>query len=162
MTLPFAPRTGRAGLSDRRGGRPPRPGFGPDADRQRVLVVEDEDVVGKLLQEVLRASFGCSVDLAVNGSDALRAIVETRYALVVSDIRMPEMNGMEFYLHLRELRPELAKRMVFVTGHAGDKAMEEEITRWAVPLVAKPFTPRRLVEVCAPFFDRSTAPADSA
>ena len=139
-----------------------RPGFGLGADRLRVLVLEDEDVVGKLLQEVLRGAFGCSVDLAVNGTEALRCVVENRYALVVSDIRMPEMNGMEFYLHLRELRPELAKRLVFVTGHAGDKAMEEELAHWSVPVVAKPFTPRRLVEVCAPFFDRSMTVAQSA
>jgi CheY-like chemotaxis protein len=75
---------------------------------------------------------------------------------------MPEMNGLEFYFHLRELRPELAERLVFVTGHAGDKAMEEEIARWSVPVVPKPFTPRRLAEICAPFLITAKAVADSA
>jgi hypothetical protein len=56
----------------------------------------------------------------------------------------------------------LASRLVFVTGHAGDKAMEEEIGRWSVPLVAKPFTPRRLVEVCSPFLLPASAVAHSA
>jgi signal transduction histidine kinase/CheY-like chemotaxis protein len=139
-----------------------RTGFGAKAERARVLVVEDEEVVGKLVQEVLRNGFGCDVDLAGNGSEALRCVIQNDYVLVVSDIRMPEMNGMEFYFHLRELRPELASRLVFVTGHAGDKAMEEEIGRWSVPLVAKPFTPRRLVEVCSPFLLPASAVAHSA
>jgi signal transduction histidine kinase len=144
------------------GARLLRTRFGAEAGRLKVLVVEDEDVVGKLVQEVLRAAFGCGVDLAVNGSEALRRVVENDYALVISDVRMPEMNGMEFFFHLRELRPELAKRLIFVTGHAGDKAMAEEIARCAVPVVAKPFTPRRLAEACAPFFVEAGAVAQSA
>jgi signal transduction histidine kinase/CheY-like chemotaxis protein len=162
VTFPFV-------LGDVESSRPAAPagqlrrtGFGEKEERLRVLVVEDEDVVGKLVQEVLRSGFGCSVDLAVNGSEALRYVVQNDYVLVVSDIRMPEMNGLEFYFHLRELRPELAERLVFVTGHAGDKAMEEEIARWSVPVVPKPFTPRRLAEICAPFLITAKAVADSA
>jgi CheY-like chemotaxis protein len=75
---------------------------------------------------------------------------------------MPEMNGLEFYLRLRELRPELSRRVVFVTGHAGDPAMEEEIARWSVPVVAKPFTPRRLVEACARLLSPAGEAAQSA
>jgi CheY-like chemotaxis protein len=115
-----------------------------------VLVVEDEEVVSKLLQEVLRAAFDCSVDLAANGAEAVRCVEQADYALIVSDIRMPEMNGTEFYQRLKELKPALARRLVFVTGHAGDKVLEHELARWDVAVVAKPFTPRRLVEVCRP------------
>jgi FixJ family two-component response regulator len=76
-------------------------------------------------------------------------------------VRMPRMGGMDFFLGLQSLRPALARRLVFVSGHVGDKTLEQEMTRWDVPLVAKPFTPRRLIEVCAPFFAAPREPAES-
>jgi two-component system cell cycle sensor histidine kinase/response regulator CckA len=162
VSFPFVVGDVESGRPAAAAGQTRRADFGPEAARRRVLVVEDEEVVGKLMQEVLGSSFGCGVDLAGNGTDALRCVVQNDYVLVVSDIRMPEMNGMEFYLHLCELRPELSQRVVFVTGHAGDPAMEEELARWSVPVVAKPFPPRRLVEVCAPLLRAVGATAATA
>jgi len=123
---------------------------------RRVLVVEDEVVLRRLMQEMLAARFGCVVDLAAGGAEALALIERESYALIVSDIRMPGMNGTEFYLRLRDLRPELARRFVFVTGHPGDKHLEDEIASWSVPVIAKPFSLPRLAEVCGPYLH--TAP----
>ncbi|MBI3885324.1 MAG: response regulator [Opitutae bacterium] len=139
-----APREG----ADQPRARESAPGI---AGRRRVLVVEDEEVVRRFLQEALRASFPCEVDCAAGGREGLRLVSQADYDLVVSDIRMPEMTGPEFYLKLREVRPEMAKQFVFVTGFAGGQKLEEEIARWQVPVVAKPFTIRRLADVCAPF-----------
>lgn len=124
--------------------------------RRRVLVVEDEDVVRKLLQELLRTLFGCTVDCAANGVEALRFTAQSDYDLVVSDIRMPEMNGPEFYLRLRETRPAQTRRFLFVTGYAGEKNLEDEISRWGVPVLAKPFTVAKLTAACAPFFESAS------
>src|SRR5208283_3486245 len=117
----------------------------------RVLVVEDEIVLRRLLQEILCSRFHCKVDVAANGIEALEALKRGSFDMVLADIRMPIMNGTELYLHLRELRPELAKRFVFVTGHPGEKQLEMEIARWNVPVIAKPFTLARLAEVCGPY-----------
>ncbi len=117
----------------------------------RVLVVEDEEVVRRLLQEMLRTQFGCRVDLASNGAEALDALVRENYTLVLSDIRMPVMSGPEFFLHLRELQPKVARRFIFLTGYPGDRQLEEEIAQWDVPIMSKPFTLTRLAEVCGPF-----------
>ena len=54
------------------------------------------------------------------------------------------MSGTEFYRQLREIRPKLAGRFVFVTGHAGEYELEETISRWHVPVVKKPFSMARL------------------
>jgi len=83
------------------------------------------------------------------------------YDLVISDIRMPEMSGIELYLRLRELQPELAKRFLFVSG-AGDKQIDAEVKRWNVPLIAKPFTVTRLIEACLPFLRSAEKAALSA
>ena len=116
-----------------------------------VLVVEDEVVLRRLMQELLVTQFGCRVDVATHGAEALALAAAGDYALIVSDIRMPTMSGTEFYLRLREQRPELARRFVFVTGHPGEPHLEAEIAQWAVPVIAKPFTLARIVEVCGPF-----------
>ncbi len=118
---------------------------------KRVLVVEDEEVVRRLLQEMLRTQFGCRVDLANNGEEALNAFVKEDYALVLSDIRMSVMSGPELFLHLRELRPEISRRFIFLTGYPGDRPVEDEIAQWNVPIIPKPFSLIQLTEVCAPF-----------
>ncbi len=149
--LLFAPATGTAAA----------PGPADVPRGERVLVVEDEEVVRRLLQEMLRAQFGCRVDLAGNGAEALDLLVRENYALVLSDIRMPVMSGPEFFLHLREVRPGIARRFVFLTGYPGDRRLEEEIAQWDVPVIPKPFTLARLAEVCTPFL-RLPPPPDAA
>ncbi len=123
----------------------------------RVLVVEDEVVLRRLLQEILRSRFGCNVEIATNGVEAMAAIEKTAFDLVLADIRMPEMSGTELYLRLRESRPELARRFVFVTGHPGENALAAEIAKWNVPLIAKPFTLAQMTEVCGPFLQAPDA-----
>ena len=138
----FAP-----GEGPRAKGRP-----GTDVPRGlRVLVVEAELVLRRLLQEILSTLFGCQVDVAANGAEALAAVEQETYAMVLSDIRMPVMSGTELYLRLRDVRPELSRRFIFVTGHPGDKQLEAEIAQWGVPVIAKPFTLARLSEACGPF-----------
>jgi PAS domain S-box-containing protein len=120
------------------------------ARKARVLVAEDEAVVRLLLQEMLRSNLGCHVDMAPNGAEALALAEKSDYDLVISDIRMPVMAGTELYLRLREKHPKLARRFTFITGHPGEKSLRREIAQWNVPVLAKPFTLARLVEVCRP------------
>ena len=103
--------------------------------------------------------FGCRVDVASQGLEALELLAEHDYALVVSDIRMPGMNGTELFLWLREAQPAAARRLVLVTGHAGERHLEEEIAAWGVPVLLKPFTIERFTELCSPFLSASPSPA---
>ena len=116
----------------------------------RVLIVEDEVVVRHFLQEALRTGFGCQVDVALDGVDGLRRAANFDYALVISDVRMPGLNGPEFYRKLTGLRPTAAGRFVFVTGHDGEHSLGELLACTAVPVMAKPFTMQQLQEVCGP------------
>jgi CheY-like chemotaxis protein len=70
---------------------------------------------------------------------------------VISDIRMPDMTGAEFFLRLRDCRPALARRFVFMTGHPGDSSLRAEMARWNVPVLAKPFTQAALLAACQDF-----------
>ena len=117
----------------------------------RVLVVEDDDVVRLVLQEMLRGQLGCDVTLAQNGVEALAVLQQESFALVLSDIQMPLMNGTELFVHVNEQMPDMAKRFVFITGYPGGREHEAEIAKWGVPVLTKPFTLPRLGEICGPF-----------
>ena len=123
------------------------------ADRIRaakILIVEDEPAVATALSEMFRIGFGCEVDLAINGVSAFERLSQQSYALVLSDVRMPEMSGTELYLWLCEAQPGMAKRFVFVTAHAEDRHFETKLIEWGVPILAKPFTLSDLLAVCGP------------
>ena len=117
--------------------------------KRRVLVVEDEQVIRNFLKEALHNLYGCNVDEAADGAEGLALLETNEYNLILSDIRMPGMTGSEFYLRLRDSRPSLAAKVIFVTGHMGQNQLQEDIERWGVPVLAKPFTMDRLARICA-------------
>jgi two-component system NtrC family sensor kinase len=120
-------------------------------DGVRVLVVEDEPHVRRLIRDVLTSKFGCDVDTAANGIEALERAAACRYALILSDVRMAGMNGTELYLWLREAQPETARRFVFISGYPGESHLQAETAEWGVPMVTKPFSVAQLVAACAPY-----------
>lgn len=105
----------------------------------------------------MRRLFSCQVDLASSGAEALAALEREDYALILSDIQMPVINGIEFYWRLRAQHPVHACRLVFITGHPGDRATADDIGAWNVPVIAKPFSLERLAEVCGPLFSLAVA-----
>jgi signal transduction histidine kinase len=103
-----------------------------------VLVVEDEPALAAAVSEALTDA-GFVVDRAGDGEEALRQVSGKSYDLIVCDLRMPKIDGMKFYERLAAEYPDLARRVIFVTGDvAGTKAenfLQESGCRW----LAKPF-----------------------
>jgi signal transduction histidine kinase/CheY-like chemotaxis protein len=104
----------------------------------RALVVEDEPALALAVAEAL-GDAGFVVDRAADGEEGLSRVTTEPYDLVVCDLKMPRMDGMEFYRAMAAAAPALARRVVFVTGDvAGTEAerfLEETGCRW----LAKPF-----------------------
>ncbi|MDD5558477.1 response regulator [Candidatus Methylomirabilis sp.] len=94
----------------------------------RVLVVDDEPGAVELLQEFLVAK-GYEVIAASNGAEAVQKVVEERPHLILLDVRMPRMDGLEALRRIREIDKEVA--VIMVTG-----VNEEEIGRQAMALGA--------------------------
>src|SRR4029453_6619266 len=84
---------------------------------KRILVVDDEGPLATLIAEVL-SSDGHRVDTAPNGLAALARVEHNDYDLILSDLRMPELDGPGLYRELERRRPELLSRIAFVTGSA--------------------------------------------
>jgi signal transduction histidine kinase/CheY-like chemotaxis protein len=111
----------------------------------RALVVDDEQFIVGFVQEALRAGFGCQVEWAFNGRQAIELVKNNNYGLIVSDIRMPQVNGVEFYEWLLVHHPEMAKRFFFITGDPGGSELSARIEQLAIPVLRKPFTLSALV-----------------
>ena len=106
----------------------------------RVLVVDDEEPVLRIVSQALEAKLGCQVEKAHNGVEARLALERSEFALVLSDIRMPSMNGVEFLQWASGHRPELLPKVLFMTGDAGQSPLNAAIERARLPVLRKPFS----------------------
>lgn len=86
-----------------------------DEGSPRVLVVEDEEPLRRLQRRLLER-LGATVLLAENAQEARAILAREEVDVVLSDVRMPGEDGLDFYRWLQQTRPELARRFLFVTG----------------------------------------------
>ncbi|BDG03344.1 ATP-binding protein [Anaeromyxobacter oryzae] len=114
------------------------PPAAPARARGRILVVDDEPLVGTVLERTLQAEH--DVTVVSSARAALDRIAGGAvFDLVLSDLLMPEMSGMELYRALEERDPRLARRMIFLTGGAFTPAARAFLEREPVLCVDKPF-----------------------
>ena len=106
--------------------------------RSRVLVVEDQPIVAQILVELLEAD-GHEVDISANGLLALDRIEARPYDLIISDLRMPKLDGVGLYREIERRQPELLSRVLFVSGSADLLEYSRLVAETAVPVLAKPF-----------------------
>ena len=104
----------------------------------RVLVVEDEPALAVAVSEAL-VDAGFTVDRAGDGEEGLTRLTEAHYDLIVCDLKMPRIDGMQFYRAMAAATPALARRVIFVTGDVAgtdaERFLEETGCRW----LSKPF-----------------------
>lgn len=126
--------------------------------RCRVLIADDEEFVSGLVQETLRLKLGCQVDKAMDGSKAVEWIEKTAYDLVISDVRMPVLDGFGLLEWIKTHRPALAARFIFITGDAGSLQLNQQLESSEAAVLRKPFDIETLVELCR----QKLAPAAAA
>ena len=115
------------------------------ADGPRVLVVEDEAPLRRLQEQIL-LRIGAEVHLASSGNEAKRMLEELQVDLVVSDVKMPDGNGIELWEWIRRERPELREKVLLVTGNLGDPAVIDIAEQEPERVVGKPFSREEYVE----------------
>ncbi|MBC8162434.1 MAG: response regulator [Roseiflexaceae bacterium] len=104
----------------------------------RVLIVDDEEPVSSLLARLLK-ELG-QIPIVVNsGAAALTLLERDTFDLVLTDIKMPGMTGFELHQYIIRNDPELAARVVFVTGDTLSAATQARIAQTGNPFIAKPF-----------------------
>ena len=111
----------------------------------RVLVVEDEPTVARLIGDVLEDE-GMKVDILLDGREALDRAGQTSYDLVICDMKMPGLDGQNFYKSLARSGNPLCDHFLFVTGDIVAAQTREFLERHHLPHVAKPFRVEELTE----------------
>ena len=129
-----------------------RPTSGP---RARVLVVDDEPAMGRALQRTLREHLDVVALTSAREAHALIAGGE-RFEVILSDVMMPEMSGMDLHHALMRIAPEQAQRMIFVTGGAFTAAAHEFLDRVPNPRIEKPVEATNLLAMVAGFTSPKT------
>jgi DNA-binding NtrC family response regulator len=109
----------------------------------RVLVVDDEAVIREGVRRILENS-GFQVDTCASGRLALEIIQEKDFGLVITDLKMPGMGGMEVLKTIKILQPEVP--VIIITGYSTVDTAVDAMKNGAVDYVAKPFTPEVLLE----------------
>lgn len=108
-----------------------------DLGSARVLVVDDDELVGSSIVRVLRREH--EVVYAQSGHAALELLQhDSRFDLVVCDLMMPDMSGMELHTRVVDRDPELARRFVFMTGGAFTDAAARFVENAEHPVLTKP------------------------
>ncbi len=105
---------------------------------QRILIVDDEDTLARLMQALLE-HLGYTVDRAVDGEKALQMGAQRNYAAVICDLLMPILNGMELFRIWQRESPELAQRVIFVTGDNLGTRTNRFVELSGRPCLYKPF-----------------------
>jgi PAS domain S-box-containing protein len=115
-------------------------------DSQAVLIVEDEAALASAMAESF-GDAGYLVDRAGDGEEAMERLEGGHYDLVISDLKMPRMDGIQLFGALRERHPHMAGRIMFVTGDVigtdAERFLADSGCRW----LAKPFRLSELLRI---------------
>lgn len=108
-----------------------------------VMVIDDEPIVGKRLKPALEKS-GYEVEIYETGAAALKRIEEKDFDIVVTDVRMDEVDGMDILARVTEKTPRT--KVIIITGYATIELAREALAKGAFDFIAKPFKPDDLRE----------------
>ncbi|MCF7908525.1 MAG: response regulator [Candidatus Omnitrophica bacterium] len=115
---------------------------------KRILIIEDEQIITKSLQRLLKKE-GYQVEISNNGADALEKIKAGEFNLIVSDIRMPDMDGIETIKAIRKSLTEQGKPLIpeiLITGYADESKYQEALELKVADYLYKPFDIKDFLE----------------
>jgi DNA-binding NtrC family response regulator len=116
------------------------------SEKLSVLLLDDEPIVGKRLGPAL-AKVGCDVEAFEDPKKALERIDQKNFDVVVTDIRMGDIDGMQVLDHVRTKSPRT--RVIMITGYAMMELAREAMEKGAFDFISKPFKANDLREVIA-------------
>lgn len=105
------------------------------SEKLRILVVDDDRRMAKTLVDIFRVK-GHEADAAYSGSDALDRMERGEFDCILSDIRMPDINGVELYRAIKEIRPEVP--VVLMTAYSEDGLVAEGLAEGVIGIMTKP------------------------
>lgn len=109
--------------------------------QKKILVIDDEELVIESLKRLLKKD-GYDVSIAKNGKEALERVKETNFDLIVTDIRMPEMDGVEIVKNIRAYLKQKGGKLIpeiLITGYASEENLKKAQEMAVADYIYKPF-----------------------
>ncbi len=106
-------------------------------NRIRILVVDDEPKLCHLIEELLKLE-GYRVDISISNMEALQMIKENKYQMLITDLKMPGIDGLELIQKARELNPEI--RTIMITGNETVETAVQSLKHEIDDDIKKPFS----------------------
>ncbi|HSS70926.1 MAG TPA: ATP-binding protein [Casimicrobiaceae bacterium] len=116
--------------------------------RRSILVVDDEAEIRDTLSEILNGALH-RVVTASSGREALERMAAETFDVILTDIRMPDLDGRALYEEIRRRWPDRCARVVFVTGDTLASALREFVSESGRPVIEKPFLPSEVRRIVA-------------
>lgn len=111
---------------------------------KKILIVDDEYSVREMVSNSIRNFTDYIVDVAPDGFAAVKKVMSEDFCLVVIDISMPKMNGIDAIKAIKIIKKDLP--IIIITGYASEKEKEKGLEAGAVEVVTKPFSIKKLIE----------------
>ncbi|HYA03098.1 MAG TPA: response regulator [Syntrophobacteria bacterium] len=115
-----------------------------DTNRLKVMVLDDEPIVCKRLQPALE-KLGYEVETFIHSEEAMRRIQETNYDIIVTDLKMKGIDGMQFLQEAKKRSPKT--EVIVITGFATLETARESFQKGVFDFIAKPFKLGEIQEV---------------
>ncbi|MBN2378895.1 response regulator [candidate division WOR-3 bacterium] len=112
--------------------------------KSRILLVDDEKEFTYAISDTLK-SHGYDVDTENTGTDAILRFKPREYSLLITDINMPDMDGIELIRRVQEIHP--TQKIVVITGFPSYESQDESFKLGVISYLVKPFTTERFLEV---------------
>jgi len=112
-------------------------------EKYRILAVDDEPAIREGLRRILKNQ-GFSVETAPSGQDAIECIQKREFDLVITDLKMPGMSGMEVLKSIKILQPDVP--VIIITGYSTIPSAVEAIKSGAADYIAKPFSADQIIQ----------------
>lgn len=112
----------------------------------RILTLEDDREFSDILKALLE-HHGHAVTAVANGSEGLKAVMDSDFDVIICDLMMPQVAGNMFYLAAGKSKPHLVDRFIFVTGYGSDPKVERFLKESGQRHLWKPFAPSELLRV---------------
>ncbi|WP_020475174.1 protein kinase domain-containing protein [Zavarzinella formosa] len=116
----------------------------PKSGKYKVLIIDDESPVRELCKQLLETE-GSMVETAANGAQGLAAATREEFDLVLLDVAMPDMNGVEVLARLRQQHKKTNLKVIMFSGHTTPEEMSDMLSRGADDFLTKPFSVAQLL-----------------
>lgn len=116
-----------------------------------ILIADDEKNICLTLSQALEV-LGAETDTALNGEEALMKLEKKKFGIILLDLRMPGMGGMEVLRRVREIRPDI--RVIILTAYGTIESAVEAMKLGAVDFIQKPFSPDEIRELVSRVMNR--------